>query len=259
MLPGWRGWLKPNACRPLVVCWPISPGNTIGSRTGSSERSPQPPDQPDRRSAQIDPDRHRRGGDDRGVAAVIVGDIKTALDRLHGDLAMRQRRFYHRDIDPVRLLHPNRHFDLHRPGIDAEGANEAQRAVVDRIRDRADRRLGVIAAMQIVAGAEFGDDALHCHLCASGMSRRTTAAALATTVLPVPASLAISRPPSTTRTVPLPCGNTARTASVSTRSGRGTPIVTSTCIASTGRPTASATLSELCHKASRSARTAALV
>src|ERR1700738_3968310 len=109
MPPGWRGWLKPNACRPLVVCWPISPGNTAGSRTASSERFPRPPDQLTGRSAQIDPDRHRGGGDDRGVAAVVVGDIETALDGSHGDLAMRQRGFDRRDIDPVRLLHPDRH------------------------------------------------------------------------------------------------------------------------------------------------------
>jgi hypothetical protein len=38
-----------------------------------------------------------------------------------------------------------------------------------------------------------------------------------------------------------------------------TPILTSTCIESTGNPTASATLSELCQSASRNARTAALV
>src|SRR6266851_2514698 len=256
MLPVWRGWLKPNGCRPLVVCWPISPGNTAGSRTGSRESCPRPPDKPTGRSAQIDPDRYRRGRDDRGVAAIVVRDIETALDRFHRDLAMRQCRLDRRDIDPIRLLHPDRHLDLHCPGIDPKGANEPQRAVVDRILDRADRGFGVVAAMQVVAGAEFGDDALQCHRRApgasAGMSSRTTAAALATTVLPVPASFAISRPPSMTRTVPLPCGNTASTASASTRSGRGTPIVTSTCIASTGRPSAPATDNELCHSASRS-------
>ena len=60
-------------------------------------------------------------------------------------------------------------------------------------------------------------------------------------------------------TVPVPCGSTASTAALSTSSGRGTPIVTSTRIASTGCPSAFATLSELCHSASRSARTAAFV
>jgi len=66
-------------------------------------------------------------------------------------------------------------------------------------------------------------------------------------------------PPSTTRTVPPPCGSTARTASVSTRSGCGTPMMTSTCIASTESPSAGATLGELCQSASRNARIAALV
>src|SRR5207247_7397339 len=97
------------------------------------------------------------------------------------------------------------------------------------------RRLGIIAAVQIVAAAVFGDDAFQRH----GTSNRTTAVALATTVVLL--SLAISSPPTTTLTVPLPCGRTASTAAVSTSSGRGTPIVTSTCIASTGCPSALAT------------------
>src|SRR6516165_4531867 len=131
---------------------------------------------------------------------------------------------------------------------------------MDGILDRAHRGLGVVAAMQIVAAAHLEDDALSLHDCHPyGTSSRTTAAALAITVELVPASFGISSPPSTTRTAPVPCGSTARTACLSTRSGRGTPIVTSTCMASTGRPTASATLSPLCQSASRRARTAALV
>ena len=85
------------------------------------------------------------------------------------------------------------------------------------------------------------------------------AAAWAITVLSVPASLAISRPPSTTFTVPVPCGSTASTSFLSTSSGFGTPISTSTCMSSLDLPTAVATVSELCHSASRNARTAALV
>src|SRR6266404_2740383 len=118
---------------------------------------------------------------------------------------------------------------------------------MDRVLHRAHRRLGVVPAVQIVAGAEFGDDPLQGHgrspVMSTGTSSRTIAAALATTVV-LPLSLLISRPPTTTLTVPVPCGNTAST---------------STCIASTGWPSALATLSELCHSASRSARTAALV
>jgi hypothetical protein len=73
---------------------------------------------------------------------------------------VRQRRLHGRRIDLVRLLHPDCDLDLHRTRIDAEAANEAQGAVVDRILYRAHRGLGVVAAMQIVAGAEFGDDPL---------------------------------------------------------------------------------------------------
>src|SRR5215213_8382859 len=100
---------------------------------------------------------------------------------------------------------------------------------MDRVLDGAHRGFRVIAAVQVVAGAEFGDDPFQRHGRASGSlsgkSSRTTAAALATTVALVPSSLAISRPPSTTATVPVPCGSTARISALSTNSGRGTPIV----------------------------------
>src|SRR6185437_9831966 len=197
--------------------------------------------------------------DDRGVAPVIVGDIEPAFDGFYADLAVRQDCFYRGQIDARRLLRADRHLDLHCRRIDTEIADQGQRAVVDRILHRTHRGLCVIAAMQIVAGAEFGNDALQGHRRRSATSNRTIAAALATTVLLVPSSLVISRPPSTTFTVPVPCGSTANTCSLSTRSGRGTPIVTSTCIASVGWPSAFATESELCQRASRKARTAAFV
>src|SRR5438477_7882493 len=213
--------------------------------------------------AEVDPDGDGGGRDDRGVASIIIGNIEPALDGVDLDLAMRQGRLDRREIDARGLLHPDRHLDLHHLRIHAKAADQGQRAVMDCVLHRAHRRLGVVAAMQIVAGAEFGDDALEGHRrrpgTFTGTSSRTTAAALATTVLFVPSSLLISRPPSTTLTVPVPCGSTANTCSLSTRSGRGTPIVTSTCIASVGWPSAFATESELCHSASRSARTAAFV
>src|SRR6516164_6565852 len=208
----------------------------------------------------FEPDRDGGAGDHRDISRFFIGDIETAFDDVHGDLTMRQRPLYDLGVDLRRLLNADRDLDLHHPRIDPERADKGQRAVVHRVFDRADRGLGVVAAVQIVAAAHLENDAFsrHCHR-PHGRSSRTTAAALAITVELVPASLAISSPPSTTRTVPVPCGNTASTASLSTRSGRGTPIVTSTCITSTGRPTASATLSPLCQSASRNARTAALV
>src|SRR5438477_9635118 len=209
--------------------------------------------------AEVDPDGHGGGRDDRGVASIIIGNIESALNGVDLDLAMRQGRLDRREIDARGLLHPDRHLDLHRLRIHAKAADQGQRAVMDRVLHRAHRCPGVVAAMQIVAGAEFGDDALEGHRRRSTTSSRTTAAASATTVLFVPSSLVISRSPSTTFTVPVPCGSTANTCSLSTRSGRGTPIVTTTCIASVGWPSALATLRELCHSASRSARTAAFV
>src|SRR5262252_3909909 len=209
---------------------------------------------------QIEPYCDGRTGDHRDISGFLIGHIETAFDHADRYLAMRQSRFHGLGIDPLRPLDTDRDLDLHRSRVDPEGPDEGQRAVVDGILDGADGGLGVVAAVQIVAASHLQDDPLRRHFRHShGISSRTTAAALAITVVLVPASLAISSPPSTTRTVPVPCGSTASTASLSTRSGCGTPIVISTCIASTGRPTASATLKPLCQSASRKARTAALV
>src|SRR5437588_1320546 len=142
-------------------------------------------------SIQIDPDGYCGGGDDCGIAAVIIGDVEPAFDGFDRHLAMRQCGLDRRELHPRGLLHADRHLDLHRFCIDAEAADQGQRAVMDRVLHRAHRRLGVIAAMQIVAGAEFGDDPPQTHGRRSGMSSRTTAAALATTVLFVPSSLTI--------------------------------------------------------------------
>src|SRR5262249_41372103 len=123
---------------------------------------------------------------------------------------------------------------------------------------RPQRGLGIVTAVQVVAATHLQDDPL-CHDPPSYTSSRTTAAALAITVEPVRASLAISSPPSPTFPARVPGGTTASTCALSTSPGFGTPTVTSTSMESTCSPTASATLSELCHSASRSARTAALV
>src|ERR1700756_1387064 len=102
---------------------------------------------------------------------------------------------------------------------------------MDCVLHRPQGRLGVIPAMQVVTHAKFQNDALACHAPPPyATSSQTTAAALAIKVDPVPSSLEISNPPSTTLTVPVPCGSTASTASLSTFSGCGTPIVPSTCM-----------------------------
>src|SRR5690242_9083478 len=106
---------------------------------------------------------------------------------------------------------------------------------MQRVLHGAERSLGVVGAVQVVAGAEFENGAFFWHRCfLQAMSRLTTTQALAIIVLSVPASLRISRPPSTTVTEPLPYGNTASTSALSTVSGRGTPMWTSTIIASSG-------------------------
>ena len=80
---------------------------------------------------------------------------------------------------------------------------------MQRVLHGAQRGLGVVGTVQVVAGAQLQDDAglvgclRHCGLL-QAMSRLTMAQALAISVLSVPASLRISRPPSTTVTVPLP-------------------------------------------------------
>src|SRR5579875_186246 len=208
----------------------------------------------------IDPHRDGGTGDDRAVMPLIVGNVETALDDRNRDPAVRQRRRDRRAVDLLRALHADRDRDLHPLRLKAERAQEGQRAVTDRILDRAHRRFRVVAAVQIGAAAQLEDHAgcRHYRLL-QGISSRTTAAAWASTVASVPASFGISSPPLTTRTVPVPCGRTASTAARSTRSGSGTPIVTATCIASADRPSALAIESALRHNASRSARTAAFV
>src|SRR5207248_6403018 len=183
-------------------------------------------------------------------------DIEAALDRLHRDDAVRQRGAHLLEVDLVGLLNADRDVHEHAGlGVDLERAQHGERGVVERVLHRAQGGLGVVAAMQVVAGAELEDDAFLGH----HRSSLTMAAAWAITVLSVPASFMISRPPCITFTVPVPCGSTFSTSALSTLSGCGTPINTSTCMSSLDLPTAVATVSELCHSASLSARTAALV
>src|SRR5438067_9118024 len=111
------------------------------------------------------------------------------------------------------MLHADRDLNLHFARIEPKSSDQGERAVMDRILHGPDRGLGVVAAVQVVAGPHLQDHAF-CGQCRSPhpMSSCTTAAALAITVVFVPAPLGISNPPSTMRTVPLPCGSTAKTA-----------------------------------------------
>src|SRR5580704_11540437 len=210
------------------------------------------------RLGQVEPHRNGGAGDHCSITRLLIGHVQPPFNHSHRDLAVRQSILYEGGVDLFGMLHADRDLDLHFARIEPKRSDQRERAVMNRILHGPDRSLGVVAAMQIVAGPHFKDHTLCCHG-SSLSSSRTTAAAFAMTVVLVPVSLGISNPPSTTCTVPVPCGSTARTASLSTRSGRGTPIVTSTCIESTGKPTASATLNELCQSASRKARTAAFV
>src|SRR6202008_985687 len=70
---------------------------------------------------------------------------------------------YRLSIDFLRPLNADRDLDLHRPRVDSEGSDKSQRAVMDSVLDRADRGLGVVAAVQIIAAAHLEDDALSLH------------------------------------------------------------------------------------------------
>ena len=72
--------------------------------------------------------------------------------------------------------------------------------MVEGVLHGAPRGLGVILAVEIVAGAHFEDDAFH----ASSKSKETIAAALAITVTPEPSSFGTSSPPSATDTRAVP-------------------------------------------------------
>jgi hypothetical protein len=70
---------------------------------------------------------------------------------------------------------------------------------------------------------------------------------------------ATSSPPLATLTATSPCGSAALTAAASTRSGRCTPIVTSTRILRASSPSVRKRVNELWWSASSTARRAALV
>ncbi len=143
-------------------------------------------------------------------------------------------------------------------------ADHRQGGMMQGVLHRANRRLCVVAAVQVVAGAEFQDDSFAGHVLfvrsgsgdvkpdhRGGAGDQGGVGALLVGYLQ-PALHARRR-----------CRCRAAGPRVprllSTCSGCGTPIVTSTCIASVSMPRAAAMLRELCQSASRSARTAALV
>src|SRR5271170_2848821 len=153
------------------------------------------------RLRQVQADGDGGAGDHRAVIGLVVGHIETAFDDFDRDLAVRQRGFDRRGVDLVGLLNADRDLDLHLARVEPEGVDQRQRAVMEGVGDRPNRRLGIVAAMKIVAGPHFENDALCWHWVPPyGRSSRTSAAALAITVLLVPESLAISSPPSTTCT-----------------------------------------------------------
>ena len=84
-------------------------------------------------------------------------------------------------------------------------------------------------------------------------------AALAMTAGSLLSGSAMSRPPLTAFTVTLPTGSEALTFSMSTRSGRCTPMVTSTSSVFLSTPSERMKASELWCRASCTARRAALV
>src|SRR5690606_30919747 len=126
-------------------------------------------------------------GDDCDVSDRLVGDVEPAFRGAHRHASDRQHRLHPFDIDPLRLLYAHRHVDPELVLVDAEASDEAQRAVMESIFDGPDRRLGVVAAVQVVAGAHLQDHSLsEPSPVSSGTSRYTAAAACATTVTSVP-------------------------------------------------------------------------
>ena len=120
---------------------------------------------------EIEPHRDGCHGDHRSTTAFLVDDIESALDDIHCHRSVRQAGADLCGIDHLRLLHADRHFDLHCPGIDIEASEKRQRTVMDAILHGAECGFGVVAAMHIIAMAHFEDDALQGHYFFSGMSR----------------------------------------------------------------------------------------
>src|SRR5215212_8956997 len=158
-----------------------------------------------RRSCHLDADSDRRAGNDRGIVVLGVGDIEAALDGLHGDVADGQGALDLFEINPLWPLDTDRHLHIQLGLVDLQRTNERQRAVMQRVLHGAERGLGVVGAVQVVAGAQLENGARFWHRCfLQTMSRLTTTQALAINVLSVPLSLWILRPPSTTETEPFP-------------------------------------------------------
>src|SRR6516162_2027557 len=88
-------------------------------------------------------------------------------------------------------------------------------------------RLGVVSPVQVVAAAHFQDDALR-HRPSPSDIKPHDGGGIGDDGGIGAGVLGISSPPSTTVTVPVPCGSTASTRASSTSSGFGTPMVTST-------------------------------
>src|SRR6516225_8107781 len=108
-------------------------------------------------------DRDGGAGDHRDIPRLFIGDVETAFDHVHRDLTVRQRPLHDLGVDLLRLLDADRDLDPHRSRVDAERSDKGQRAVVDRVFDRADRGLGVVAAVQIIAAAHLENDSFSLH------------------------------------------------------------------------------------------------
>src|SRR5215813_13721707 len=129
-------------------------------------------------SRQIEPYRDSGAGDYRDIITAVVRDVQAALDGSHRHLPVRQAGLHRGRIDLVGPLHADGDLHLHRLRVETEGTDQAQGRMMERILHRAERSLGVIPSVQIVAGAELQYDPFECHVFAPyAISRRTIAAA----------------------------------------------------------------------------------
>ena len=111
--------------------------------------------------ARLERQTHQHAGvdDHATLAGGLVHHVQPSLDRLRRHLAVRHGRGHRLEVDLVGLLRRQGQLDLHGTGIEPQAAEQDQRRVPHGILDRPLGRLGVVAAVQRIAGSHLEDDA----------------------------------------------------------------------------------------------------
>jgi len=157
-------------------------------------------------SCHLDANRDGCAGNNRGIVALRIGNIETTLDARTLTLPTGKDLLTRFGGPPAPaawtpIVTSTSSLVL----SNLQRTNEGKRAVMQGVLHGAQCGLGVVGAVQIVAGAQLQNDAVLASMPpSSDVEADGRTQALAINVRSVPASLKISRPPSVTVTVPFP-------------------------------------------------------